>query len=279
MPLPFIGAAVIFGARALIRSPGARRVVAKGIGRARGAVSRFPGIRPVARRPGRAIAGIRPPGARALAVGGRGLVRRAAPAVGAALALGGAFELGSRVAGQVLGGLSRGPRPGGPGPPPPAPPATEVLRPRPVPVAGGAPPGQPVSPGPRLRPQPIPRRMPMPNGNGPRQIQQLRTDVPLEMAEIVIVKTWQTFPGGPVFTMFSNGKIAVRRKNGTLKVYRPARNIVISRNPRVGTLLRADSRMDSLIGRLKKVINRRSSGGTTRRKRGAAKATASASSR
>lgn len=119
----------------------------------------------------------------------------------------------------------------------------------------------------------------MPNGNGRTQVQQLRTDVPIELAEIVIVKTWQTFPGGPVFTMFSNGKIAVRRKNGTLKVYRPARNIVISRNPRVGTLLRADSRMDSLIGRLKKVINRRSTSGRSSSKRGRAKATASASSR
>ncbi len=111
------------------------------------------------------------------------------------------------------------------------------------------------------------------------QMQPLRPDVPLEMAEITVVKSWTTFPGGPIFTMFSNGKIAVRKKNGVLKVYRPKKHIVISSNPRVGTLLRADARLDSLTSRLRKVLARRAGGSRSGRKGGKASATAKASSR
>lgn len=44
-----------------------------------------------------------------------------------------------------------------------------------------------------------------------------------------IVRTWQTFPGGPVFARLADGHIAVQRKDGTIKHYRPYRPVVIPR--------------------------------------------------
>ena len=240
MALPFIGLAAVVGVRALVRSPRVRQAVARGISRARRARPfRSPRVRPgtsrqalATRAPGAALSRVVP------------TIRRAAPAVGTALALGGAFQVGASLVEGLIGGLSGPSRP----------------QPAPIPVAGGAGPAPPlngrrqgryVKPSNGRAPRPLhpahPEiRRPMPGRNGaPFQVQPVRGDVPVEFAEITVVKSWQTFPGGPVFTQFSNGKIAVRKKNGTLKVYRPARNIVISRNPRVRTLLRADSRLAS----------------------------------
>lgn len=45
----------------------------------------------------------------------------------------------------------------------------------------------------------------------------------------VIVRTWQTFPGGPVFARMADGHIAVQKKDGTIKHYRPYRPVVIPR--------------------------------------------------
>jgi len=42
-----------------------------------------------------------------------------------------------------------------------------------------------------------------------------------------IVKTWQTFPGGPVFARMADGHQAVQKKDGTIKHYRPYRPVVI----------------------------------------------------
>ena len=44
-----------------------------------------------------------------------------------------------------------------------------------------------------------------------------------------IVKTWQTFPGGPVFAKLADGHIAVQKKDGTIKHFRPYRPVVIPR--------------------------------------------------
>ena len=44
-----------------------------------------------------------------------------------------------------------------------------------------------------------------------------------------VVKTWQTFPGGPVFAKLADGHIAVQKKDGTIKHYRPYRPVVIPR--------------------------------------------------
>lgn len=44
-----------------------------------------------------------------------------------------------------------------------------------------------------------------------------------------IVNSWQTFPGGPVFYRLADGHIAVQKKNGTWKHFRPYRPVVIPR--------------------------------------------------
>ena len=45
----------------------------------------------------------------------------------------------------------------------------------------------------------------------------------------VVVRRWQTFPGGPVFERFSDGHIEVQKKDGTIKTFRPYRPVVIPR--------------------------------------------------
>ncbi len=44
-----------------------------------------------------------------------------------------------------------------------------------------------------------------------------------------VVRTWQTFPGGPVFARLADGHIAVQKKDGTIKHFRPYRPVVIPR--------------------------------------------------
>lgn len=60
-----------------------------------------------------------------------------------------------------------------------------------------------------------------------------------------IAKTWHT--GTARFYLLKDGRIAVQRKNGTWKVYRPKKHIVVPANPRIGTLLAADKRVDRLM--------------------------------
>ena len=71
-------------------------------------------------------------------------------------------------------------------------------------------------------------------------------------AGTTIVKTWNT--GTAQFARLADGRIAVQRKDGTIKVYRPQKHIVIPRNPRIGTLIRADKRLDRLVKGLRKVV-------------------------
>ena len=75
-----------------------------------------------------------------------------------------------------------------------------------------------------------------------------------------IVKTWHT--GTAAFARLADGRMAVQRKDGTIKVWRPQKHIVIPRNPRVGTLIRADKRLQRLTTGLRKVVDR----GRTKRK-------------
>lgn len=60
-----------------------------------------------------------------------------------------------------------------------------------------------------------------------------------------VAYTWDT--GTAVFYRLTDGRIAVQRKNGIWKFYRPQKHIVVPRNPRIGTLLRADKRIDRLM--------------------------------
>ncbi len=60
-----------------------------------------------------------------------------------------------------------------------------------------------------------------------------------------VVKEWST--GTAQFYQLTDGRIAVySKKKKRWTAYRPARHIVISRNPRMGTLLRASKRIDRL---------------------------------
>lgn len=60
-----------------------------------------------------------------------------------------------------------------------------------------------------------------------------------------IAKSWHT--GTAQFYMLTDGRIAAQRKNGTFKIYRPHKSIVVPRNPRIGTLIQADKRIDRLM--------------------------------
>jgi len=61
----------------------------------------------------------------------------------------------------------------------------------------------------------------------------------------MIAKEWNT--GTAQFYQLIDGRIAVySKKKKTWKAYRPAKHIVVSKNPRMGTLLRASSRIDKL---------------------------------
>lgn len=71
-----------------------------------------------------------------------------------------------------------------------------------------------------------------------------KTTLPGEI-EANVVKTWST--GTATFYLFQNGRIGCYKKNGVFKTWRPARHIVVPRNPRIGTLIRADKRIDTLM--------------------------------
>jgi len=81
-----------------------------------------------------------------------------------------------------------------------------------------------------------------------------------------IAYSWNT--GTAVFYRLTNGKIAVQKKNGTWKVYRPKRHIVIPADPKIGTLLKAHRKVNSLVDKLDRQADasrRKWSRGTTRR--------------
>ena len=69
--------------------------------------------------------------------------------------------------------------------------------------------------------QPAGRKPQMPRGN-----LQVGQELP---PSHVVVRTWQTFPGGPVFARLADGHIAVQKKDGTIKHFRPYRPVVIPR--------------------------------------------------
>lgn len=74
----------------------------------------------------------------------------------------------------------------------------------------------------RVAQQSAPRRPQMPSRGGLRVGQELPPSH-------VVVRTWQTFPGGPVFARLADGHIAVQKKDGTIKHFRPYRPVVIPR--------------------------------------------------
>lgn len=80
---------------------------------------------------------------------------------------------------------------------------------------------------------------------------------PAQLPNAVIVGQWTA--NGVRFYRLSDGKIAVQRKNGTWKVWRPKKPIVLYAGgaSNLKTFLRADSALDKQAKRLKKALNRR----------------------
>lgn len=75
-----------------------------------------------------------------------------------------------------------------------------------------------------------------------------------------VVKTWDTYPGPgvtgggqwPIFALLSDGRIVVSKPNGSWKVYRPKKNLVISSNPR----LRDVRKLDRMHKKVTKMMRR-----------------------
>ena len=65
-----------------------------------------------------------------------------------------------------------------------------------------------------------------------------------------ITHTWVA--NGVPFAQLADGRVMVRRKNGTIKTFRRPRPIVLGRNPGVKDLVRADKKIDSLLKMVKK---------------------------
>jgi len=65
-----------------------------------------------------------------------------------------------------------------------------------------------------------------------------------------ITHTWMA--NGVPFAQLADGRVMVRRKNGTIKTFRRPRPIVLGRNPGVRELVRADKKIDSLLKMVKK---------------------------
>jgi len=65
-----------------------------------------------------------------------------------------------------------------------------------------------------------------------------------------IVRTWTS--NGTPFAKLLDGRIAVQRRDGSIKVYRPQKMIVISRNPKIGSLLRGHKRTSQLLSKIAK---------------------------
>lgn len=65
-----------------------------------------------------------------------------------------------------------------------------------------------------------------------------------------ITHTW--IANGVPFAQLADGRVMVRRKNGTIKIFRRPRPIVLGRNPTVRQLVRADKKIDSVLKLVRK---------------------------
>lgn len=65
-----------------------------------------------------------------------------------------------------------------------------------------------------------------------------------------ITHTWVA--NGVPFAQLADGRVMVRRKNGSIKTFRRPRPIVLGRNPGVRDLVRADKKIDALLKLVKK---------------------------
>ena len=71
-----------------------------------------------------------------------------------------------------------------------------------------------------------------------------------QWGEPTVVKSWDT--GTARFYLLNTGHITTRRKNGVWKRWKPPKHIVVSRNPRIGTAIRAEKRVTKLMKNLRR---------------------------
>ena len=77
-----------------------------------------------------------------------------------------------------------------------------------------------------------------------------------------VVKTWDTYPGSgvtgggawPIFALLSDGRIVVSKPDGSWKVYRPKKNLVISSNPRLRDIRKLDRMHKKVVKMVKRMI-------------------------
>jgi len=77
-----------------------------------------------------------------------------------------------------------------------------------------------------------------------------------------VVKTWDTYPGPgvtgggawPIFALLSDGRIVVSKPNGSWKVYRPKKNLVISSNPRLRDVRKLDRMHKKVTGMMRRMV-------------------------
>lgn len=68
-----------------------------------------------------------------------------------------------------------------------------------------------------------------------------------------ITHTWVA--NGVPFAQLADGRVMVRRKNGTIKTFRRPRPIVLGRNPGVRDIVRADKKIESLLKVMRKRLS------------------------
>lgn len=79
-----------------------------------------------------------------------------------------------------------------------------------------------------------------------------------------VVKSWDTYPGAgvtgggawPIFSLLSDGRIVVQKPNGSWKVYRPKKNLVISSNPRLRDIRKLDRMHKRVVKMMKSIVPR-----------------------
>lgn len=87
-----------------------------------------------------------------------------------------------------------------------------------------------------------------------------------EPPNYMVAKQWKA--NGAQFYLLIDGRIAVYSKSKKRwKVYRPAKNLVISRNPKVNSLLKASSKIDALMRALARKAGMKVSKSPARRRR------------
>jgi hypothetical protein len=71
---------------------------------------------------------------------------------------------------------------------------------------------------------------------------------------VFVTRVWSNPTTGLRGARLSDGRMIAERKDGTLKIYRPQKPIVVTRNPRLRSFVRAEERLHKLGKRLKKVL-------------------------